>query len=153
MRNRYVNDLDSSSHELGFCVQENKKMDQVSVDISGVSVKLIVDSGATCNIINTAIRTRLDDCGVRFVKSSRVIHPYASLTLHALVEAHVMIRFQDKTVTTTLTCIEGDSQPLLSSKSTQALDILTLAHVNLTGDDTETLREIPRHHERHRQTS
>ena len=75
------------------------------------------------------------------MKSTRVIHPYASPPLHAAVEASVVLKYKGQSTKSTLICIEGKSPPLLSSDSARALKILSLDHVNLITDEVQRLEK------------
>jgi hypothetical protein len=130
---------ESSGQEFGFCIARSNKLVNATINIHGELVKMIVDSGATCDIVNSAIQKRLEKCGVRFTKSDRVIHPYSSPPLNASVEACVTLKYNGNAVKSTIICIEGKSPPLLSRDSAHALKILNFDHINLISEETQEL--------------
>ena len=67
---------DAYTHEYAFAVQRNAST--FPVEISGLPVGVMIDSGASCNIVNSAMADQLRDIGSRFQKCQRFIHPYRS---------------------------------------------------------------------------
>ena len=63
----------------------------MTVTINGVDVSMIIDSGASCNIINTHTKNVLKESGIVFTNSNRTIHPYCSPPIKASVQATVTI--------------------------------------------------------------
>lgn len=128
----------SETDEFGFCVG---KMATTVLDINGQSVEMIIDSGSSCNIINTEVKERLMASGVKFEKSCRIIHPYSSPSIKASVETHVRITHRNCSATAELVCIEGKSPPLLGKQTATDLNILKFERVNNLDDKTAKLEE------------
>ena len=105
--------VESSESDYGFCTDRDSKLKSVTVNISGQEISMIVDSGASCDIINTETKNKLKSSGVQFMKSSRIIHPYCSPPIKASVQAAVTMIHGSKSVETEVICLEGDSLPLL----------------------------------------
>lgn len=130
--------VDSSSEsDYGFCV--NNKLETVTVKINDQDIPMIVDSGATCNIINTEIKKKLQSNGVTFRKSHRIIHPYCSAPIKASVQASVSITHGEKSTETEIICLEGSSPPLLGRTTAITLKLLALETVNLLQDEAREL--------------
>ena len=55
---------DAYTDEYAFAVQRNAST--FPVEINGLSVGVIIDSGASCNIVNSAVADQLRDIGSRF---------------------------------------------------------------------------------------
>ena len=54
---------DSSNEKCTFYIN---KLKTVTVNVAGEEIEMIVDSGASCNIINSAVRDRLRSRGIKF---------------------------------------------------------------------------------------
>ena len=67
---------DAYTDGYAFAVQRNAST--FPVEINGLLVGVIIDSGASCNIVNSAVADQLRDIGSRFQKCQRFIHPYRS---------------------------------------------------------------------------
>ena len=134
------NDCEPSSEtEFGFCVGKN--MATTVLDINGEPTEMVIDSGSSCNIINSSIKERLLSSGIKFEKSNRVIHPYSSPPIKASVETTVMIRYGTHSATAELVCIERESPPLLGKQTATDLNILKLENAYGLTDKTSKLEE------------
>lgn len=132
---------ESSESDYGFCTDRDSKLKSVTVNISGQEISMIVDSGASCDIINTETKNMLKSSGVQFRKSSRIIHPYCSPPIKASVQAAVTMVRGSESVETEVICLEGDSPPLLGRKTAEALHVLTLESVYLSREEVGKLEK------------
>ena len=119
----------SDESEFGFNV--DSKLKSVTITINGVDVSMIIDSGASCNIINTQNINVLKDSGIVFTNSNRTIHPYCSPPIKASVQATVTIGHGNESTTADIICLEGNSPPLLGRKTAEILKVLALENVYL----------------------
>ena len=110
--------------------QSGKRFKTASLKVNGVTIDMVVDSGSSCNIVNSATRENLRKRGVEFVESNRYIHPYGSDHVKASCEAIVEITHQNKRVRTRIICIEGTDPSLLSRRTATNLGILRIDDVN-----------------------
>ncbi|MEG7524501.1 MAG: hypothetical protein M3H12_15645, partial [Chromatiales bacterium] len=53
-----------------------------STTIDNIKTTMLIDSGSTCNIINTACKEQLVEQGVPLTACRRKIHPYSSAPIH-----------------------------------------------------------------------
>ena len=68
---------DEYQNEYAYSVDELSNS-AVSVNVAGVAVNMLIDSGATCNTINTEFRDKLVSKGLVFSPYRRKLHPYNS---------------------------------------------------------------------------
>ena len=130
-----------SDSDYGFSCTADK-LKTVSVKINGVVCKMIIDSGASCNIINTEIKEALISNGVKFTKSNRTIYPYCSLPIKASVETSVNIKHGNECVVADVICLEGNSPALLGRKTAESLRVLSLEKVYLTDTNVSNLNKL-----------
>lgn len=67
---------DAYTDEYAYALQDNE--DTSPIVINGLPVGVIIDSGASCNIVNSTVASQLRDSGSSFQKCRRLIHPYES---------------------------------------------------------------------------
>ena len=121
-----------------YCFSLKSKLRMTTVKVNYVKIEMVIDSGASCNIINSKIQNKLNSSGVKFEKSNHVIHPYASPPIKASVQADVIMCHNNQKVKTQLICLESNAPPLLGRKTAEALKLLKLENVNLV--ETETVK-------------
>ena len=119
---RAVND-DDSSDEYTFAL--HPKGSTITVTIGNVPVDMMIDSGSTANIINSATAKRLQEDGCKFIKCrDRFLHPYASPPILIICKSTVIINANNKSSTAEIVVVEGNAQPLLGMKTATSLDVL-----------------------------
>lgn len=143
-RVRLVNE--DSDSDYAFSVGEKHEAVKIEADIGGVSTSLIIDSGATCNVISEKEWERLKankiKCESR--KSAKRLYPYGSKSpLEVLGSFSAEIKVRDKTLEASFTVVKGEGQNLLGEKTATALDVLRVGFANSieTVGEPETLVE------------
>ena len=131
LRNRCVTHAKSSSSdsddvytdEHAFALQDSA--DTSPVTINGITVGVIIDSGASCNIINSAVSNQLRDTGSTFHTCRRLIHPYESPPIECkeYLTANIAINGV-KPVSADFLVVPGTAPPLLGKATAQQLGIL-----------------------------
>ena len=116
--------------------EDSKK---ITITINKTKIPMIIDSGATCNIINSKIRQTLQADGIKFHKSHRTIQPYCSDPIKASVQADVKLNYEDRATTAQLICIEGTAPALLGRNTAEMLNVLNIENVSLCTDQIVNL--------------
>lgn len=96
----------------------------LSINIDDVPVEMVIDSGATCNIINGSVADKLLKNGGKLTKCTRRIHPYGSQPIASNRCTSAITKFGTNSVNADFLVIEGDSPPLLGRSTAEALNIL-----------------------------
>ena len=78
---RFVEEETESDEEYAFAV--GSQNETVTVFINDKPISMIVDSGASINIINTKAAKLLKKSGCAFEKSNKKVHPYGSPPIKA----------------------------------------------------------------------
>lgn len=121
--------------EYAFALQDSA--DTSPVTINGITVGVIIDSGASCNIINSAVANQVRDIGSTFNKCRRLIHPYESppLACKEYLTANVGIHGV-KPVSADFLVVPGTAPPLLGKATAQHLGILKVGvnHVSQSNE-------------------
>ena len=99
----------------------------MTIIINNEPVSMIVDSGASINILNSQAATRLKEKGVEFKKCKRSIHPYWSPPITATELVNTEVKLQDgESVQAEFLVIPGDQTPLLGKRTSEALGVLRI---------------------------
>ena len=136
----------SSSDEYAFSVGCHSNNGQVSVTVGGIAIPMLIDSGATCNIVDRTTWEHLKQANVKCnsSKSTKQIFAYGSeqaLTVAGSFRTTVQygeIGLQE----VEFLVFEGKGQSLLGRDTAVALGVLSLKHgstVNTINTDKETL--------------
>lgn len=119
----------------------------LSINIGDVPVEMVIDSGATCNIINDSVADKLLKNGGKLTNCTRRIHPYGSQPIASNQCTSAITKFGTNSVNADFLVIEGDSPPLLGRSTAEALNILHIGPpdvVNHVLQDIDTiLHEFP----------
>ncbi|XP_070174370.1 uncharacterized protein [Littorina saxatilis] len=106
-------------------------------------VEMIVDSGASCNIINSAVAAKLKRRGLEFESCHKTIHPYGSPPILARRCTTTDVQIAGRTpVTAEFLVIPGSSPPLLGRSTSEALGVLHIG-VNHVRQDQDPLSQYP----------
>lgn len=99
-----------------------------TVNISGIELQPLIDSGASCNVLNTADSKKLIDQGLKVHKCNRKVRPYRSkpIEVHEYITADV--QFAGTTVNALFLIIPGKHVSLLGRKTAEALKILHIVN-------------------------
>ena len=108
----------------------------VTVAIANIKPTMSIDSGSTCNIINTACKDMLVQQGVPLTACHRKIHPYSSppIRVRQLVDANSMLD-DGQSIHSEFLIVEGDATPLLGKATAEKLDLLRVGVCHVTCSD------------------
>ena len=99
----------------------------VEVTIGGVKTTMIIDSGSTCNIINSTCKEQLVQQGVRLIQCRRKIHPYSSPPINVRQSVKADITLDDgRTARSEFLIVEGEATPLLGKATSESLGLLQI---------------------------
>ena len=100
-RNEYAYSIDEPSNST------------VSVNVAGVAVNMLIDSGATCNTINTELCDKLVSKGLVFSPCRRKLHLYNSppIIIKEMITAEMLLK--DSSTSRELLVVDGNAKPLL----------------------------------------
>ena len=110
---------DVYTDEYAFALQDSA--DTSPVTINGITVGVIIHSGASCNIINSAVANQLRDTGSTFYKCRHLIHPFESPPID--LTANVAINGV-KPVSADFLLVPGTAATLLGKATVQHPGIL-----------------------------
>ena len=129
----------SDSDEYVFAVEPIPS--EVTVLIEDEPINMIVDSGASVNILNSTAAAKLRDRGIEFEECKRTLHPYGSppITAKKLIRAEVQLAGKP-TVMAEFLVIPGSQPPLLGRQTSKDLGILWI-DVNFV--ETDILSRYP----------
>ena len=130
---RIESDIDSSDSEYAFSVSGNHQ--RIIVNVNDVSINMIVDSGASCNIINSDIASKLMKRGAKCVQKKTKIYPYGSPAITSDYYVEGTLTFNNETIDTRLVVIEGDNKPLLGKQSAESLGVLKIEINSINSDN------------------
>ena len=123
------------------------KIPKASVEIGKVKVEMIVDTGATTNILDeTAYRSICQHETTDLQLTAKRLFAYGSDSqLTILGKFDATIAFKDKHKSTTIHVVQGNHGSLLSYKTAMDLGILDL-HVNHVLDTVPVHEQLCRQH-------
>ena len=102
---------------------------------------MIVDSGASVNILNSKAAAKLKDQGLEFTKCKKIIHPYGSPPITAKKAARATVGIAGKQSTTAEFIVIPGTQPsLLGRKTSEALGVL---HIDVNFVEKSVLDAYP----------
>ncbi|KAK7104470.1 hypothetical protein V1264_019182 [Littorina saxatilis] len=135
-------DYEDDSEEV-FIVGRNKSSTRVTVNVGGIDLNFMVDSGASCNIISFNTWKWLKQKNVLFFnkeQSHKKLYVYASkepLKLKGKFTAE--LRVGDNKVVAEVEVLDGDGESLLGVKTAKALNIL---HIGLPPEKPITVNSV-----------
>ena len=153
---RYVKSEDKSQYssddefsadaEYAFSVTKHEgNSAALSVIIKDEPVNMLIDSGSSCNIINTKAMNSLRERGCEFAKCHKMIHPYGSppIICRNSVIGNVCVG-SSPPVKADFLCVKGDQPSLLGRVTSEALGILKLGvnHVS-ANSSSDILSQYP----------
>ena len=130
----------SDSDEYAFAVTPT--LNEVTILIEDEPINVIVDSGASVNILNSKSAAKLVHRGVEFEECRRTLHPYGSapITAKRRVWSEVQLAGKDP-VKAEFLVIPGSQPPLLGKQTSEELGILQIS-VNQIGNN-QILAQYP----------
>ena len=125
---------DEYRNEYAYSVDELSNS-TVSVKVTGVAVNMLIDSGATCNTINTEFRDKLVSKGLVFSPCRRKLHPYNSppIIIKEMITAKMLLK--DSSTSGELLVVDGNAKPLLSRSTAESLGVLRINANYVAGED------------------
>ena len=106
------------------------------MNVNNVPISMIVDSGASCNIINSDIPRKLVNNGAKCVQKKTKIYPYSS---PAIISHHYIqgtISYNGIDVSTRLIVIDGEDSFLLGKDTAEELGVL---RIEINAMNTESI--------------
>ena len=143
-----VDDLEESDEY----VYSTGSTSKVTVMIDRTPVTMVVDSGATCNVLNSSDTKKLKRNGLQATPCKRTIHPYGSPPLPANFEFTYPVKLAGSkmAVTDTFICVETNSPLLLGKDLSERLGIIRFdvqsvqeKAMSNTSDQVQALKEFP----------
>ena len=119
LQEEHTEDISSDENIYAFY---NSKEDLADVYINNTPVSMIIDNGASCNVINWNIAKQ---CGLSPVPCNKILRPYLSPPVHCKFQAFVTISAGDVQATDTAVIIApDDAPPLLGRDTAKQLGVL-----------------------------
>ena len=115
--------------------------EKTTIFIEGMPTDMIIDSGASCNTINTAVTEKLIRHGYVQKKCNKTIYPYCSPPINIDHCMDVTINVDNgPPIEAMLLCVPGDAAPLLGRETAQKLNLLKIG-VNKVSMDPQTVAD------------
>ena len=108
----------------------------VKVVIANIKTTMLIDSGSTFIIINTACKDMLVQQSVPLTACHRKKHPYSSppIRVRQLVDANIMLD-DGQSILNEFLFVEGDATPQLGKATAEKLGLLRVGVYYVTGSD------------------
>ena len=115
--------------EYAFTVKETLDTGKVTVFVGGVQLEIVIDSGASTNVIDKYLWEDLKKKHIKCTsrKTTKKLYAYGSTTPLTVIGTFTAdVNVADRHVTTEFTVIEGKGEPLLGRKTATELGVLKL---------------------------
>lgn len=113
---RYMEEESSDdSEEYVFAIDRSSEK-RITLKIGDVVIPFLVDSGATCNIINSEIMSKLKKCGVNKIPIEKQLYAYGAinpLMIKSKIRSDITCEESRKCVKADFMVIDGNHTPLL----------------------------------------
>ena len=129
---RYVQDVnegDEEEDEYAFIVKSVSQPEKIGVSIGGIPVDMLVDSGASTNVIDKNLWTKLKQEKIECVskKSNKKLYPYGSKQpLEVLGTFSALKKVGETEVEAEFVVIDGEGEALLGRETAVQLGVLQL---------------------------
>ena len=131
-------DDDSSSSDYAFCISTGK-LPKVNVTVNKNKIEMIVDTGASCNIMAEETYKKLEQ-PPKLQQCRSKLHGYGKDTeIPVLGECEVNMQWKEKTMKTRLVIAAGTTESILGHKACTDLGIVTI--VNKVSSEPEDIFE------------
>ncbi|CAC5405611.1 unnamed protein product [Mytilus coruscus] len=138
---RYMEEESSdNSEEYVFAIDRSSEK-RITLKIGDVVIPFLVDSGATCNIINSEIMSKLKKCGVNKIPIEKQLYAYGAinpLMIKSKIRSDITCEESRKCVKADFMVIDGNHTPLLGRSTACELGILLIGPsvnmINTKGD-------------------
>ena len=124
-----VDECKEEEDEYVFAVAGEAQGGELTVNIGGIPVEMIIDSGASANVISQALRKPLKKQHIKCVsrRSTKKLYAYGAVTpLEAIGTFKRELSLGSKSVSTEVRVIKGQGEPLLGVESAVELGVLKL---------------------------
>ncbi|XP_014672251.1 PREDICTED: uncharacterized protein K02A2.6-like [Priapulus caudatus] len=118
---------EDGDHEYTFCVNGKTDCDKVEVQLGGVPVKMVIDSGASANIICQSLWEQLKEKRIKCAsqKCTKQLFAYGSkVPLPVIGTFQCTAVVQNTQVNAEIMVVKGSGQPLLGKKTAMQLGVL-----------------------------
>ncbi|KAK7105707.1 hypothetical protein V1264_012941 [Littorina saxatilis] len=131
----------SDSDESTFAVHNAVKQNMTSITCGGVDLKVMIDSGASCNIIGKSTWKKLKEKQIRYTakgKTDKKLFVYGSaVPLKLKGKFQTEVSFGPKNIMTEFIVLDGEGESLIGLKTAQDLGVLQInVHTVKEGHDT-----------------
>ena len=129
---RYVQDVkegDEEEDEYAFIVESVSQPEKIGVSVGGIPVDMLVDSGASTNVIDKNLWTKLKQEKIECVskKSNKKLYPYGSKQpLEVLGTFSALTKVGETEVEAEFVVIDGEGEALLGRETAVQLGVLQL---------------------------
>ena len=124
---RYVQDVDEDEDEYAFIVKSASQPGKIEVFIGGILVEMVVDSGASTNVIDKHLWSKLKHEKIECVskKSNKKLYPYGSKQpLEVLGTFSALTKVGETVVKAEFVVIDGEGEALLGRETAVQLGVL-----------------------------
>ena len=126
---RYVQDVDEDEDECAFIVKSASQPGKIEVFIGGILVEMVVDSGASTNVIDKHLWSELRHEKIECVskKSNKKLYPYGSKQpLEVLGTFSALTKVGETVVKAEFVVIDGEGEALLGRETAVQNGVLQL---------------------------
>ena len=123
----YVQDVDEDEDEYAFIVKSASQPGKIEVFIGGILVEMVVDSGASTNVIDKHLWSKLKREKIECVskKSNKKLYPYGSKQpLEILGTFSALTKVGETVVKAEFVVIDGEGEALLGRETAVQLGVL-----------------------------
>ena len=124
-----VDECKEEEDEYVFAVAGHAQGGKLTVNIGGIPVEMIIDSGASANVISQALWEQLKKQHIKCVsrRSTKKLYVYGAVTpLEVIGTLTTDLSLGSKSVSAEVSVIKGQGEPLLGRESAVELDVLKL---------------------------
>ncbi len=133
-----ISDNDSSDSEYAYAIGDKKLNTTVKVKINSVDTKVLVDTGASVDLIDAKTFDKLKNA-VKLTKTNTKIFPYGSnKPLPMKGEFQATVESKSRYTVTKIYVLDGTGGNLLSAKTAQELNLVELINRVSTNIESET---------------
>ena len=136
----------SNSGEFVFVLDRTQEK-KITLKIGEITIPFLVDSGATCNVINSEIWNKLDKTGIQEISIDKKLYAYGAtspLQIKRKISAEISCEESMKSVNADFMIIQGNHTPLLGRDTATELGILSIgANVNVVNAKSEIVSKFP----------
>lgn len=145
-----VHNIEIEEHDYAFVLSDVNKSERLNMNVGGVSLRMLVDSGATCNVIDEktweGLKTGKIKCHSYIPKPERKLFSYSSnqpLPIKGAFTCNVKIG--ERCEQAEFIVIKGDGEPLLGKELAMKLGVLKIgANISAVRETSQSLqRQYP----------